>query len=203
MKSLVAYNPGSGGGHVDDILKRLGNVETDVSELKSKVSAILATVPHLATKADVLDVRSAVAELRTEMVAGLGSLKAEMTAESGAVRAEMAAGLGSLKAEMTAESGAVRAEMAAGLGALRTEMAAESGAMRAEMAAESGAMRAEMAAGLGSLRTEMAAQSGSLRVEMGSLRAEMAAHETAFIKWMIATVLATSGLAFTVAKFVH
>jgi hypothetical protein len=99
---------GSGGGHVEDILKRLGSVETDVSELKSEVSAILATAPHLATKVDVMDVRSAVAEL---------------------------------KADTAAES--------------------------------------------------------------GSLRAEMAARETAFIKWMIATVMAAAGLAFTIAKFVH
>jgi GTP:adenosylcobinamide-phosphate guanylyltransferase len=61
MGSVVVYNQrttdssssGGSGGNVEDILKRLGNVETDVSELKSKVSAILATVPHLATKADL------------------------------------------------------------------------------------------------------------------------------------------------------
>jgi hypothetical protein len=93
---------------VDDVLNRLGNVETDVSELKSKVSAILATVPHLATKADVSDVRSAVAELRAEMSS-----------------------------------------------------------------------------------------------EFGSLRADMAARETSFVKWMIATVLAAGALALTIAKFVH
>ena len=38
---------------MEDILKRLGNVETDVSQVKSQVSAILAIIPHLATKADV------------------------------------------------------------------------------------------------------------------------------------------------------
>ena len=42
---------------MEDILKRLGNVETGVSELRSQVSAILAIMPHLATKADVADVR--------------------------------------------------------------------------------------------------------------------------------------------------
>jgi hypothetical protein len=97
-----------GGGDVEDILKRLGNVETDVSELKAKVSAILATVPHLATRADVSDVRSAVAELKAEMSS-----------------------------------------------------------------------------------------------EFGSLRAGMAARETAFVKWMIATVLAAGGLALTLAKCAH
>lgn len=38
---------------MDDILKRLGNVEISVSELKSQVSSILGIIPHLATKADV------------------------------------------------------------------------------------------------------------------------------------------------------
>ena len=104
---------------MEDILKRLGNVESDVSELKSQMSGILAIVPHLATKADVTDVRTAVAELRGELKSGLSE---------------------------------VRAEMAAGF---------------------------------------------------GSVRAEMAARETAFLKWIIATVVASVGLAFTIAKFVH
>src|ERR1700712_5381050 len=56
-----------GGGHVEDILKRLGNVEANLSELKSEVSAIRATVSRLATKADVMDVRTSVADLRGEM----------------------------------------------------------------------------------------------------------------------------------------
>ena len=60
---------GSGGGNVEDILRRLGNVETHVSELKSQVSAILAIIPHLATKADVADVRTAVGQVKADVAA--------------------------------------------------------------------------------------------------------------------------------------
>ena len=60
---------GSGGGDVEDILRRLGNVETHVSELKSQVSAILAIIPHLATKADVADVRTAVGQVKADVAA--------------------------------------------------------------------------------------------------------------------------------------
>jgi hypothetical protein len=60
---------GSGGGDVEDILKRLGNVETHVSELRSQVSAILAVIPHLATKADVADVRAAVGQVKADVAA--------------------------------------------------------------------------------------------------------------------------------------
>jgi len=59
---------GSGGGDVEDILKRLGNVETGVSELRSQVSAILAIMPHLATKADVADVRVDLAAAETAII---------------------------------------------------------------------------------------------------------------------------------------
>jgi hypothetical protein len=114
---------GDGGGDVEDILKRLGHVESDVSDLKSDVSTIRATLPHLATQSDV-------AELRAEMAEGFGALRSEMTGMVGALRSEM--------------TGA-----------------------------------------------------------FGLLRTEMAARETAFIKWMIATVLAVAGVAFTIAKFVH
>ena len=105
MGNVVGYSPrgtvsnssvgsGSGRGDVEDILKRLGNVETHVSELRVQVSAILAVIPHLATKADVT-------------------------------------------------------------------------------------------------------------AAVGQLKADMAAMETAIIKWTIATVLASAALAFTIAKFVH
>ena len=58
--SSSSVGSGSGGGDVEDILKRLGNVETYVSELRSQVSAILAIIPHLATKADVAAVEAAI-----------------------------------------------------------------------------------------------------------------------------------------------
>ena len=54
---------------MEDILRRLGNVETHVSELRSQVSAILAIIPHLATKADVADVRTAVGQLEPDIAA--------------------------------------------------------------------------------------------------------------------------------------
>ena len=54
---------------MEDILKRLGNVETHVSELRSQASAIVAIIPHLATKADVADVRAAVSQVKTDVAA--------------------------------------------------------------------------------------------------------------------------------------
>ena len=45
---------------MEDILKRLGNVETHVSELRSQVGSILGIIPHLATKADVAALETAI-----------------------------------------------------------------------------------------------------------------------------------------------
>ena len=59
---------GDGGGDVEDILKRVGNVETTVFDLKSQVSAILATIPHLATKSDVADLRTTIASLEARII---------------------------------------------------------------------------------------------------------------------------------------
>ena len=46
----------------------MGNVETHVSELREQVSAILAIIPHLATKTDVADLRADVAALETAII---------------------------------------------------------------------------------------------------------------------------------------
>jgi hypothetical protein len=82
---------GSGGGDVEDILKRLGNVETGVSESRSEVSAILAVIPHLATKADVADVRAAVAEARADVLEQVGQVRADLSAGLGQAQANLAA----------------------------------------------------------------------------------------------------------------
>jgi hypothetical protein len=70
--SSSADRSGVDGGNVEDILKRLGNVETNASELKSQVSAILAIVPHLAAKADLMgsvaDYRASVAMVETVII---------------------------------------------------------------------------------------------------------------------------------------
>ena len=82
MGNVVGYSPrgtvsnssvgsGSGGGGVEDILKRLGSVET-------QVGAILAIIPHLATKADV-------GEVRTDLATAVGQIKADMSAMETAI----------------------------------------------------------------------------------------------------------------------
>jgi phage-related minor tail protein len=89
--SNSSVGSGSGGGDVEDILKRLGNVETHVSELRSQVSAISAIIPHLATKADVADVRIEVGQVKADLAAGIGQLKADLATGIGQVKADVAA----------------------------------------------------------------------------------------------------------------
>jgi hypothetical protein len=94
MGNVVEYSPrgtvsnssvgsGSGGGDVEDILRRLGNLETQVGSILTliphlatakSVSEITALIPHLATKADVaaiphLATKADLAEIRTDVAA--------------------------------------------------------------------------------------------------------------------------------------
>ena len=128
MNSVVVYRrgsaitdsfvgSGSGGGGVDDILRRLGNVETDVSELRAEVRAISATIPHLATAAAVSEILAVIPHLATK-----ADLKAEMA---------------------------------------------------------------------------------DVKTAVANVETKLASMETAIIKWIIATVLTTAGIAFSIAKFVH
>ena len=53
---------------MEDILKRLGNVEASVADVRIQVCAIAATIPHLATAASVSDLRSEIKESDTRMI---------------------------------------------------------------------------------------------------------------------------------------
>ena len=70
---------------MEDSLKRLGQVGTRGSELRSQGTAILTVSPPLATKADVADVRSAVGAV--EAVIPQLATKADVAA----VKADVAA----------------------------------------------------------------------------------------------------------------
>jgi predicted nucleic acid-binding Zn-ribbon protein len=55
----------------------------------------------------------------------------------------------------------------------------------------------------GELKGEIKDLRGELKGEIKDLRTEMASMEAKIIKWIIATGLATAGLAFAAAKFIH
>ena len=56
-----------GGGMDDDILRRLGTLEKDMSDVKVQIGSIAAQLPHLATKADVSDVRTSISDVKTSV----------------------------------------------------------------------------------------------------------------------------------------
>jgi hypothetical protein len=75
---------------VEDVLRRLGSLEKDVSVIKTEVGAITAQLPHLATKADLALLRadvSAVTALLPHLAtkAEFASVKADVAS----VRAEI------------------------------------------------------------------------------------------------------------------
>jgi hypothetical protein len=123
-RTRSSVGSGSGGGDVEDILKRLGNVETGVSELRSEVSAVLAIIPHLATKADVADVRAAVVEARADVLEQVGQVRADLPAQVGQVRTDLTAQIGHLRADLAAQIGELRADLSAGLGQAQANLAA-------------------------------------------------------------------------------
>jgi hypothetical protein len=68
--------------------------------------------------------------------------------------------------------------------------------IRAESSASVGLAKADLAAAVGPMRADLA-------TAVGNLRADIAASYTAITRWSVAGVLASSALAFTIAKFVH
>jgi hypothetical protein len=63
----VARKSGGSGGDMDDVLKRLGAVESSLSDLRVQVSGIAAKIPYLATKADVLATKADVLMLKADV----------------------------------------------------------------------------------------------------------------------------------------
>jgi hypothetical protein len=129
---------------------------------------------QLATKKDLRQLEELTtlrfASLEARLDAGLGSLRQEGGAEAQSIRASSASEFRTLRAEIGGEFRSVRADMAA-----------EFRAVRAEMATGFQAVRAEMASGLQGVRAEIATTALRTTVTLGSV------------------VVATAGIALTVA----
>jgi uncharacterized protein YoxC len=113
---LRARNSNGGGGGMDDVLKRLGAVESTVSEIKSQVDGITAKLPQLATKEDVGAVRVEVSDVRGEV----GKIVAITTYL--ATKADLSAAVGGLKADLSEQIGSLRAELTEKLGSLENRL---------------------------------------------------------------------------------
>ena len=152
---------------------------------------------HLATKADVAD-------LRAEMQTSIANLMAEIQkrdAESKARDVEIM----NLIAGINSNFEALRREMAASNEALQREMAASNEALKREMTASNEALRREMTASNEALRREMAGSDEAIRAEIRavSAKAEAVNAETKsdLFRWVIGTLLGAAAVtgAVTVA----
>lgn len=110
----------TGESYVDEILKRLGLLETVVADVRVQVSAVMTLMPTFATKSDLLEVKGELKSdihavrlelqaLRTECKTDVHNLSTELKTESQQLRTEMQA----LKTELKGDSLALRAEISA------------------------------------------------------------------------------------------
>ena len=136
------------GGSVEDILKRLGAVESSISEIKVQT----AVIPQLATKSDVAELKGEISAINARI-------------PQFATKSDLA----ELKAEISAVLSVIPT--------LATK--SELGELKAQISA--------LTAVIPHLAT----------------KADISGIETKIIKWIIATVITSFGVAFSIAKFVH
>jgi hypothetical protein len=61
---------GPGGGDMDDVLRRLGVIEKDVSDIKADVAAIAVQLPQMATKTEVAAIAAQLPHMATKADVG-------------------------------------------------------------------------------------------------------------------------------------
>jgi len=128
MNLSVAYNhligvsdapvgSGSGGGDVEDVMRRLDRVETSVVDLRTEVGGLREEVGNLRTEVAVITTQipylataASVAELKTEMVKSISELRSEMTKGFSQLRSEMTEGFSQLRSEMAASVSELKSE---------------------------------------------------------------------------------------------
>ena len=160
---------------MEDILRRLGSVETCVVDLKTQVASIAANMPHLATAKSVSDLRTEMSDLRTEM----SDLRTEMNQNMAELRLELTASDSANKSEVVESISNVDSKLSAAIAGVDLKFTEANSEIKSELS--------RIAAIIPHLATA----------------ASLAAAETRIIKWFVATAFTLTTLAFSIAKFVH
>ena len=154
--------------------------------LEERVSRLEAGYEHLATKADVADLR---AEFKTD----IASLRSEVQRSDAATQAAFA--------EMQRRDDAMQAAFEK----LRTEMQARDAAMQAafekfrtEMQARDEVMRAEMNARDAAMREEISTRDAAMRDEIRKIRTDNAENRARIIQWAVGAIIAVAAVATTI-----
>jgi gas vesicle protein len=228
--SYAAGGSGTGGGEVDDILRRLGNVETCVMDLKTQVAFIAANMPHLATAKSVADLRTEMAglrtelkgdifDLRTELKEDISDLKTELKGDISDLRTELKGDISDLRKELTASVSEVKSELTASISGVKSELTASISGVKSELTASISGVKSELTASISGVKSELTASISGVKSELSEVKSEVSriggiiphlataasvsALEARIIKWFVGTAIALTAMAFSIAKFVH
>jgi gas vesicle protein len=152
-------------------------LEVNVNHLQEDVTGLKADFKRMDTKIDAIG--ASLTEHRLETERSIGKLRHEMKDAIGTVREEMKDSIAAVRDEMKGAIAAVRDELKDSIATLRGETK--------ESIAE--------------LRNDMTASIGALRVEMRDSFAKFRSSNISHLAWMVSTLIAATGVAFTVAKF--
>ena len=159
-------------------------LEANVKHLQEDVTGLKADFKRMDTKIDAIG--ASVTEHRLETERSFGKLREEMKDSIAAVRGELKDSIAAVRGELKDSIAAVRGELKDSIATLRVETKESIAQVRSEVA---------------ELRNDMTASFGALRVEMRDSFAKFRSSNISHLAWMVSTMIAATGVAFTVAKF--
>ncbi len=162
----------------EDMREVKGTLATMASSLVRIEAMLTSTLPHLATKAEMSELRS---ELKLEITAVRTELKEEITA----VRTELKLEITAVRTELKEEIAAVRTELKEEIAAVRTELTEEIAAVGTDLTEQIGGVRSELDGKIGSVSAEARAEAAAIRIILAGL-------PTKAYMWSVLGVLLTA-----------
>jgi chromosome segregation ATPase len=115
------------------LLAVLQDLDRKIEDQKNAVKADLLL--ELATKADIANVRTEIADLRTELKEDMANLRAELKEDMANLRAELKEDMVNLRAELKEDMANLRAELKEDMANLRAELKGDNANLRQEFTA--------------------------------------------------------------------
>lgn len=180
--------PGGGDDRMDEVLRRLGCLEGEVSNIKT-------LVPTLATREDIQALRTEHAELRAQ-------LRGELRVEAHALRDQLHAQTGSLRDQVHQESASLRDQLTGA----RQEGSAETRALRDQLTGvrqeafnETRALREEAH----EFRLEVLRNFKELGAKIDQFHTELHKEIGRIALWFVGLLIASAGVALAAVKIMQ
>jgi hypothetical protein len=186
----TTVEPGGSGPYDRPVEARVSRLEEQMSDLKPILARIEAVLPHLATAAQVAELKG---DLEWKFAEFTGTIELKQAEFAGSMDSKLAQVAGSMDSKLAQFAGSMDSKLAQFAGSMESKLAQFAGSMESKLAQFAGSMESKQAQFAGSMESKQAQFAGDFNAKLERLTGRVESLPTT---WQMITAIIAGQITF-------